>query len=403
MSFKRKSGNTAETILSVSADAIGLIDRGECTLDDYLDRHAPVFYRRSVEHLLLCFYRNRGYFTQELKRFVQRPPENKVRNLLFAVFTQICFQSAIAPESAVSVAVDAAKKFRADKFVNAVLRRFIAERLPVSTAPEVVLPPVVLKRWQKRYSQEEISGLAALFTAEPSFTFRMEKRTQSVDFDCTFLCRKGLFDFYTSDSRKAVASQSLKEGAIYIQDPATGYAPSLPDYKSVKSVLDICAAPGGKSLMMAENLTDDAELTAFDRSSRRQILTQQNFERRGLKHKVMSGDPAILTGTYDLVLADVPCSNTGVFRHRPDALWRFSEKDLAEITAIQREILEHAARLTACGGQLVYSTCSLEPEENIEMVENFLVRHPEFTLRSGSTILPEPSADGASAFLLVKR
>ena len=146
MSFKRKSSNTAETILSVSADAIGLIDRGECTLDDYLDRHAPVFYRRSVEHLLLCFYRNRGYFTQELKRFVQRPPENKVRNLLFAVFTQICFQSAIAPESAVSVAVDAAKKFRADKFVNAVLRRFIAERVPVSTAPEVVLPPVVLKR-----------------------------------------------------------------------------------------------------------------------------------------------------------------------------------------------------------------------------------------------------------------
>jgi 16S rRNA (cytosine967-C5)-methyltransferase len=117
----------------------------------------------------------------------------------------------------------------------------------------------------------------------------------------------------------------------------------------------------------------------------------------------MSGDPAILTGTYDLVLADVPCSNTGVFRHRPDALWRFSEKDLAEITAIQRDILEHAARLTACGGQLVYSTCSLEPEENIEMVENFLVRHPEFTLRSGSTILPESSADGASAFLLVKR
>ena len=65
MSFRKKTGNTAETILSVSAEAIGLIDRGECTLDDYLDRHAPVFHRRSVEHLLLCFYRTRGYFTQE--------------------------------------------------------------------------------------------------------------------------------------------------------------------------------------------------------------------------------------------------------------------------------------------------------------------------------------------------
>ena len=402
MRTRKRTGNAAETILTASADAIGLIDRGECTLDDYLDRHAPADFRRTVEHLLLCFYRHRGYFVRELSRLVSRTPDHKVQNLLFAVFTQCRFQSAIAPESAVSVAVDAAKKFRADKFVNAVLRRFIAERTAISSAPCDVLPSAVYTRWKKRYSEEILKQMAALFMSEPPFSFRMEKGTQQTDFDCRYLSGNSLFKFYSADSADVLKSRSLAEGRIYIQDPATGYAPSLPDYSSVKSAIDLCAAPGGKSLMIAENLPSDGKLTAFDRSKNRQILTQQNFDRRGLKHKVLSGKLEELTGTFDLVLADVPCSNTGVFRHRPDALWRFSEKELTAVTELQREILEHAARLTAPGGQLVYSTCSLEPEENILMAEDFAARHPDFKLAEGKTLLPDENADGASAFLFVR-
>ena len=112
MISRKRTGSAAETILTAAAGAIGMIDRNECTLDDYLDRHAPADFRRTVEHLLLCFYRYRGFFAGELNRLVSRPPENKVRNLLFAVFTQVRFQSAIAPESAASVAVDAAKRQR---------------------------------------------------------------------------------------------------------------------------------------------------------------------------------------------------------------------------------------------------------------------------------------------------
>ena len=87
------------------------------------------------------------------------------------------FQSAIAPESAVSVAVDAAKKFRADKFVNAVLRRFVSDRTPISSAPADILPPAVYKRWKKRYTEDTLKLMAELFTAEPPFSFRMEKGT----------------------------------------------------------------------------------------------------------------------------------------------------------------------------------------------------------------------------------
>ena len=89
MISRKRTGSAAETILTAAAGAIGMIDRNECTLDDYLDRHAPAEFRRTVEHLLLCFYRYRGFFAGELNRLVARPPENKVRNLLFAVFTQV--------------------------------------------------------------------------------------------------------------------------------------------------------------------------------------------------------------------------------------------------------------------------------------------------------------------------
>ena len=399
MISRKRTGSAAETILTAAAGAIGMIDRNETTLDDYLDRHAPAEFRRTVEHLLLCFYRYRGFFAGELNRLVSRPPENKVRNLLFAVFTQVRFQSAIAPESAVSVAVDAAKKFRADKFVNAVLRRFIAERMPISTAACDILPPAVYSRWKKRYSHQELQTLAELFVSEPPFSFRMEKGTSEVDFPCRLLSENALFKFYSSEPADVLSSRALVEGKIYIQDPATGYAPSLPDYSSVKNALDLCAAPGGKSLMISENLPSDGKLTAFDRSKSRQILTRKNFEKRGLRHKILSGNLEELSGSFDLVLADVPCSNTGVFRHRPDALWRFSEKDLISVVKLQRDILEHAARLTAPGGQLVYSTCSLEPEENSLMAEYFIARHPEFSLLTGQTLLPSASADGASAFI----
>ena len=152
--------------------------------------------------------------------------------------------------------------------------------------------------------------------------------------------------------------------------------------------------------MISENLPSDGNLTAFDRSAKRQELTRQNFRKRGLMHKILAGDLKQLSGSFDLVLADVPCSNTGVFRHRPDALWRFSEKDLSTVVALQQEILEHAARLTAPGGQLVYSTCSLEPEENILMVQEFIARHPDFSLQKGETFLPGKFSDGASAYLL---
>ena len=371
------------------------MDEGRCTLDDFLDFRAPAEFRRTVGHLLMTFCRRRGFIERELARLAPKAPDGKIRPLLLAAMTQTRFQSAVAPESAVSIAVELAKRKHADKFFNAVLRRYLRENVPFSDEPEIILPPAVFARWRKRFSREELRKLTELFLSEPPFTFRLEKNGGEPDFTYEPFCSVGPFAFGTAEPGEVLGSRALAEGRIYIQDPAAARAPSAPDYSCVKTVLDLCAAPGGKSLMMTENLTDDAVLTAFDCSEARQKLTKQNFDRRHLPWRVLSGKPEGLKGQFDLVMADVPCSNTGVFRRRPDALWRFSEKGLREILAVQRDLLEQAARLTAPGGQLVYSTCSIEPEENAQLADEFLARHPDFRRAAAEIILPTPLSDGA--------
>ena len=110
--------------------------------------------------------------------------------------------------------------------------------------------------------------------------------------------------------------------------------------------------------------------------------------------------PEELAGSYDLVLADVPCSNTGVFRRRPDALWNFSREKLRELVEIQSSILEHAALRTAPGGLLIYSTCSIEKEENSDQVAAFLKKHSDFSLLSERQLFPGPDTDGAFAAVM---
>ena len=195
----------------------------------------------------------------------------------------------------------------------------------------------------------------------------------------------------------------LHAGGYYVQEASSMFVAWVLRHcvgDAPVQMLDLCAAPGGKSLLLAERMESGATLTAADRSARRQKLTQENFRCRGLEFPVVVAEPRELTGSFDLVLADVPCSNTGVFRRRPDALWRFRESGLREITALQNEILEAAALRVAPGGQLVYSTCSIEPEENAGQIERFLSAHPEFEAAGGEQLLPSTEHDGAYAFLL---
>lgn len=211
------------------------------------------------------------------------------------------------------------------------------------------------------------------------------------------------------------ALPGFSDGLFSIQDPATLEAVRLLEAKPGMRVWDACAAPGGKSVQIAAAMEGRGSLLATDCWRDRLEPLRENFGRFRLdpafarialadakraSRRDLGGD-----GPFDRILADVPCSNTGVQRRRADARWRFSEERLATLAETQLAILENAAlRHLAPNGRVVYSTCSIEREENEGVVEEFLRRHPDFRLVASSALVPpDRQCDGAYAAALARR
>lgn len=211
-------------------------------------------------------------------------------------------------------------------------------------------------------------------------------------------------------------STALKAGTLYIQDPATRLAPQLMGIEGPESVLDLCAAPGGKTLQLAQTAArSGGRVVAVDLPGPRMIRLRENVGRHpDWPVSVVGADARDLNAAFllsrglpevfDGVLLDVPCSNTGVLRHRVDAKWRLREADLENLVRLQGHLLDAAARFVRPGGRLVYSTCSLEREENEGVVEGFVNAHPGFERGEGGVSLPwESGHDGAGCFLLRRK
>jgi 16S rRNA (cytosine967-C5)-methyltransferase len=196
----------------------------------------------------------------------------------------------------------------------------------------------------------------------------------------------------------------LAAGAIYIQDPATRHAVDLLDPQPGQRILDACAAPGGKAFLIAAALGGSENLVCTDSNEKRLPRLQENLVRLHADqatlalHDWTQPAPPAWHGTFDGILLDVPCSNTGVIRRRVDVRWRLQAPDITQIAHTQRSILTHALPCLKPGGRLVYSTCSLEREENLGQVTAFLADHPDFLLHSTRESLPfRDHADGAFA------
>lgn len=205
-------------------------------------------------------------------------------------------------------------------------------------------------------------------------------------------------------------------GALYIQDPSTRICVELLAPQPGETILDACAAPGGKSLMIADALAGKGRLVALDEPGDRLDRLRENLGRapKGVEVALMPGDlgragPTYfekfnLPATYDAVLLDAPCSNTGVMRHRVDVKWRLRESDLEQHAAQQFRLLRSAARMVREGGRLVYSTCSVDAAENEDVVNRFTKEQRGWRLERHVVALPWVDGhDGAAAFLLSRR
>ncbi len=329
--------------------------------------------------------------------FVRQWPKGELESLLYIGAAQILYMDDVPDFAAVNETVNAAKGCENPsiaRVVNGVLRNLLrnldAVKAKIAAAgPEVKesFPSAIARRWKERFGEERAAKLMAWHNL-PAVTF-----IAGADGSFHALER----------GRKVGDSQLFAQGKAIVQNPSTANATNLLGVEPGERVLDACAAPGGKTIRLA---WAGAKVTACEVNPKRRERLVENLRRTGLEEKVRVIDSLeeLAPGeTFAKVLADVPCSNTGVFRRRPDARWNWSEEKLAALERLQAEIADWCAKFVAPGGSLVYSTCSNEPEENQFAVKAFLERNPGFALAEEIEHVPgEGDADGAYAARLVK-
>lgn len=303
--------------------------------------------------------------------------------------------------------------------VNAVARK-LAARLQEpagSLAEEFSHPAWLVERWRKNFGNEATRELLAWNQSPAPVLARWRSAGPPPEF-LRPTRWEGFLEIPSGHGEQL--RQLAKSGALYIQDPSTRLAIDLVGPRANETILDACAAPGGKSLFLADRM-QTGRIVALDLPAEgeddpriRRLQENLNHAPSGVGIALMPADlrrvaPKFfkefnLPDTYDAVLVDAPCSNTGVMRHRIDVKWRLEEGDFAQHAQQQFQLLRAAARLVAPAGRLVYSTCSIDAEENDGVVQRFLREVPGWKLVQGVQAFPWLDGhDGVGAFLLRRK
>ncbi len=345
------------------------------------------------------------------------PPRATVALILQLGLYQIFFLDKIPAHAAVNESVALAKRHASTAeagFVNAALRRALSERAAIETrlnaarASEPWMayshPRWLFERWQQRWGPAQAIALCEWDNTPPPLYIRMNTLKATGQPPELTVERVAFHPLAWKVLRPidVFRTKSWDSGAFYVQDPSTLLAVDALDPQPGERVLDVCSAPGGKTTYIAAKMQNNGEIVAADSSSSRLKLVGENCRRLGVTIVATIAcegthlDRCLRGDGFDRVLVDAPCSNTGVLRRRVDLRWRIQAKEIARLAGLQRQLLDAAAPFTKPGGVLVYSTCSIEPEENEAVAEAFGRSHPEFALESTRATLPvHEGVDGA--------
>ena len=373
-----------------------------------------------------------GAYDHVIQAFAKRPLRQldaEVVIVLRLSMFQLLALDRIPASAAVKDAVDLtgkAGKRSAAGLVNAVLRRVSRERdqLPLPPRPadpqdqEAALaylaitlshPRWLVARWLDRYGFDAAERWALFNNAPAPLVLRVNTVKASRDDVAKELSARGV---ETVPSTRAIHGLVVRsgnplhtpmadEGLFFVQDEASQLVGAFADARPGERVLDACASPGGKTIAMSAAMRGQGLVVASDVRDRRVGLLQQTIRRSGVPNvRIVQADASVglpFGRVFDRVLLDAPCSGLGTLRRDPDIKWRRQETDLDVLSDAQVHMLEHAATTVRAGGVLIYATCSSEPEENEEVIERFLTRHPEF-VRQGDLFRTEPPVDGLEAF-----
>ncbi|OGI00046.1 MAG: hypothetical protein A2Y25_09050 [Candidatus Melainabacteria bacterium GWF2_37_15] len=268
-------------------------------------------------------------------------------------------------------------------FVNAILRNFIRKRAEISIKDEDLHikyshPKWLVDKWVKNYGIESAIKIMEYNNRPPKIHLRINTlKTDKIDIP-------------ENPQGNIKNLPGYKEGYWVVQGESSAMVAPILDPQPGEKILDLCAAPGAKTTHIASLMGDKGEITAVDISPKRLERIKENCERLGIKSvKIVAGDAAEIRfkQEFDRILVDAPCSNTGVFGKRPDARWNRKPEDITNLADLQLKILNNAATMLKSGGVLVYSTCSIEPEEDQEVIQKFLETNENFKLEFSRLIL----------------
>jgi 16S rRNA (cytosine967-C5)-methyltransferase len=378
---------------AAAACLVSILDRGRPLEDAFeaavakgppLDGRDRAFARLIVMTVL----RHKGELDAAIGAFLGKPlpaDTGRLRAILLSAAAQLLMLDT-PPHAAISLAVDQCrgdpKARRFDKLANAVLRRVAASGREVVAGLDPVaanIPPWLLRRWTETYGDEKARAIAtaSLSEAPLDLSVKSDAETWAERFGGRVLST-GTVRLNRTRAGRIDEMPGFADGAWWVQDAAAALPARLLGPVAGREVADLCAAPGGKT---AELAAAGAKVTTVDQSPARLARLRENLARLKLEADVVEADvlswePA---RTFDAVLLDAPCSATGTIRRHPDILHLRRKDDTSARVALQRNLLDRAARLVAPGGQLVYCTCSLEPEEGEAQVAHVLEAHPEFS------------------------
>jgi 16S rRNA (cytosine967-C5)-methyltransferase len=383
--------------------------------------------RGRCQHLVFGVVRHFGRIESILGRLVAHPPRFVTRAVLYVAGFELIEASGEAPDPGstpkiVHHAVERAKELASPaeaRLVNAVVRKMAgaiaADKVPGPVAAASVLaeyfshPEWLVSRWLSIFGAGATRKLLAWNQSPAPLYARWRDASRPAP---EWLQPTEWKGFHAVPSGHwAEVEQLLAAGSLYLQDPGTRLSVELLAPKSGESVLDLCAAPGGKSLLIVDAL-GEGRIVSMDLPTSRIDRLKENLARTGsvgaalVQADILAGGGAALKEhglptAYPAVLIDVPCSNSGVMRHRVDVKWRLQEADFAKHARQQASLLKAAAALVAPGGRLVYSTCSIDAVENERVVEAFVDRERGFILKKSAIAVPWIDRhDGAAAFLL---
>lgn len=364
--------------------------------------HGVVRWMGRLDWILNGFYK--GQFSKAIPN---------LKNGLRVALYQILFLDRVPDYAVVNEAVEFVKKLQGQKpadLTNAILRNIVKNKNGIRYPdPEEDLigylsayyshPSWMVKRYVKRFGRENTEKLLTANNEKPFLTLKInavktnpeEFRSLLESVNLRFVPGKYLHEFFKLQNLTNITAwEYFAKGYFNIQDESAGLACKLLDVKPGMRVLDLFAAPGGKTAYLIGLMRDEGEVVAVDRYESRLNILKSNMDRLGFKSvKTFTSDALEFNDEpYDRVLADVPCSGTGTLSKKPDIKWKRDLLDIRRMNEFQLKYIEKAASFVKENGVFVYSTCSIEPEENFEIVQKFLEKNNQFELINAGNSMP---------------